>query len=106
MFGLLKKIIIGKIYFLLILTLPVFCSGIVIYNSLTKGIVMSIDSNLENSEEDISSNVDFIDIDQIASITNSQINLLYFNFTKLHQNTDYYLLTIYNVCLEQKTPPP
>ena len=106
MFGLLKKKIVGKMYFLLILTVPVFCSGVIIYNSLSKGIVMSMDNDLENSGEDNSLNTDIIDIDQIESIANFQFNLLHFTLTKHHQNTDYYLLSIYNICLEQKTPPP
>lgn len=106
MFGLLKKKIVSEIYFLLILTIPIFCSGIIIYEYLTQGIVMITDNNPENSEKDISSKIDFSEIDQIESIANFQFNLIQFNLLQCHIHTNHYLLSIYNVCLAHKTPPP
>jgi hypothetical protein len=106
MFRLLNKKIVGKIYFLLIWIMPVMYGGMIIFASFHKCIELTIDNDENESSEEPSSSPDLDDVEPLVSP-------LSLNFTKSHllfQNSEntlsYFLLSAYNVCLEQKTPPP
>ncbi|PWK24417.1 hypothetical protein LV89_02930 [Arcicella aurantiaca] len=106
MFKLLKQEIVQKIYFLLILIVPILCGGIILYNSVGKDIVVAVDGELENSGEDSSFDSDLIDIEEIDNIPHLDYCFLDLDLPPANIQTGYFLLNAYNICLEQKTPPP
>jgi hypothetical protein len=106
MFKLLKQEIVQKIYFLLILIVPILCGGIILYNSFSKDIVVVVDGEPENSGEDASLDSDLIDVEEIENLTCLDFSLLHFDFSPVHTQTGYFLLNTYNICLEQTQPPP
>lgn len=103
MFKLLKQEIVQKVYFLLLLIIPVLCRGIILYNSFGKDIVVLVESELA---ENLSLDSDSIDIEEIyvlpiLSFYQSPSDFLFTNPT-FHN----FLLHIYNICSEQTQPPP
>ncbi|MES2518391.1 MAG: hypothetical protein V4585_09805 [Bacteroidota bacterium] len=90
---------------MLILLIPLISGGVIIYHSLTKNIEFSMDDELENSEDDMTSDSSLGDITQIEYVPNLNIYLFKFELPVTHPTTSY-LLRVYDIYLEQNPPPP
>ncbi|MCU0467475.1 MAG: hypothetical protein MUF58_02655 [Arcicella sp.] len=102
-----NKKIVGKIYFLLIWTMPVIYGGMIVLTSLNeKNITFSIDNDENESPEKSSTSPDIDDVEPTDNLL--QLNFLKtYWFSSISENANrHFLLSAYNVCLEQKTPPP
>jgi hypothetical protein len=97
-----KKKIIEKIYFFLILTTPIICGGVIIYNSLTKNIEFAIENELENIDDNSISDSNQIDLIPVEVTNYSNC----FAFKSTTQPIAQYLFITYNIYSEPNPPPP
>lgn len=104
MFRLLKKKIIEKIYFFLILTVPIICGGVVFYNSLTKNIEFTIENELESVDNQSVYDSDFADVISFEAI--NYFNRFTFPFKSITQPPVQFLFIAYNIYLKHNSPPP
>lgn len=107
MFRLLKKKIVEKIYFLLILAVPLSYGGAILSSFFDENQTVLVDDEIENSIEDNALDIDIDDIGQTDSLPISSFNFLEFVSLFSLENTPHFFVNSYNnICLQQKTPPP
>lgn len=107
MFRLLKKKIVERIYFLLILTVPLSYGGVILSSFFDENFTVLVDCEIENSVEDSASDTDINYIDQTILFPITSVNFLEVRLLTSLQNISCFLVDSYcNVCLQQQSPPP
>ena len=104
MFTLLKKKILKNIYFFLIVTAPIICGGVIIYNSLTKNIEFTIEIEPESVDNQSFYDSNFVDVTPFEAI--NYFNRFTFPFKSTTQPLIQYLFIAYNTYLKHNSPPP
>jgi hypothetical protein len=102
----LKQKIVQNIYFLLILIASTFYEGIIIYDSFSNDIEVVSDGDFEGSQEDLTFDSDTIDGEEVEAFADFDFDISFLNICSTNFSSTYFFLNVYNICLEQKTPPP
>jgi hypothetical protein len=107
MFRLLKKKIVERIYFLLILAVPLSYGGAMLSSFFDKNLTVFVDNEIENSIEDNIPDTNADDIDQAEFPPLLAVDFIEVSLPFSYQNTPCFLVNSYsNICLQQKNPPP
>lgn len=107
MFRLLKKKIVERIYFLLILAVPLSYGGTILSSFFDKNLTAFLDNEIENSIEENIPDTNVDDISQAEYPLILAVDFIKVTLPFSYQNTPCFFVNSYNnVCLQQKNPPP